>query len=94
MAPYPDWTLEESLAGIGLQRFVGPGRERPAQAGTAEAYESYEPAVHAPDAGDCRLKRSPIWATVSPSFGCAFVVVLRPVHATPASMPTTLCVPS
>ena len=48
MAPYPEWTLEESLAGTGLQRFVGNGRERPAQDGTAEASESYEPALHAP----------------------------------------------
>lgn len=48
MAPYPEWTLEESPARPGLQRFVGNGRERPAQAGTAEVYESYEPALHAP----------------------------------------------
>src|SRR5713101_8408447 len=48
MAPYLEWTLEESPAGTGLQRFVGHGRERPAQAGTAEAYESYEPPLHAP----------------------------------------------
>ena len=48
MAPYPEWTLEESLAGTGLRWFVGNGRERPAQDGTAEAYESYEPALHAP----------------------------------------------
>src|SRR5882672_522227 len=48
MAPSPEWTLEESPAGTGLQRFVGHGRERPAQAGTAEAYESYEPPWHAP----------------------------------------------
>ncbi len=48
MAPYLEWTLEESPAGTGLQRFVGHGRERPAQAGTAEAYESYELPLHAP----------------------------------------------
>src|SRR5216683_3806018 len=48
MAPYLEWTLEESPAGTGLQRFVGHGRERPAQAGTAEASESYEPPLHAP----------------------------------------------
>ena len=48
MAPYLEWTLEESPAGTGLRRFVGHGRERPAQAGTAEAYESYEPPLHAP----------------------------------------------
>ena len=48
MAPSPEWTLEESLAGTGLQRFVGNGRERPAQDETAEAYESCEPALHAP----------------------------------------------
>ena len=48
MARYPEWTLEESPAGPRLQRFVGNGRKWPAQAGTAEAYKSYEPALHAP----------------------------------------------
>jgi len=48
MAPSPDWTLEESLAGMGLQRFVGHGRERPAQAETAEASEIDAPALQAP----------------------------------------------
>src|SRR4030095_13930260 len=47
-----------------------------------------------PNAGDCRLKQLRTWATVSISSGGAFVVVLRPVHATPASTPTTICVPS
>jgi len=48
MAPYREWTLEESLAVAGLRRFVGNGRERPAQAEPAEAYESCEPALQAP----------------------------------------------
>ena len=94
MAPYPEWPLEESPAGTGLRWLVGHGRARPAQDEPAEAYERCEPALHAPDAGDCRLKRSPTSVTTSPSSGCAFVAVLRPGHATPASTPTTLCVPS
>jgi SRSO17 transposase len=48
MAPSPEWPLEESLAGTGLQRFVGHGREQPAQDETAETDESCEPALHAP----------------------------------------------
>src|SRR5438093_2617270 len=48
MAPSPEWPLEESLAGTGLQRFVGHGREQPAQDETAETDESCEPAWHAP----------------------------------------------
>src|SRR5499433_2245300 len=48
MAPSPQWPLEDSLAGTGLQRFVGHGREQPAQDETAEADESCEPALHAP----------------------------------------------
>src|ERR1043166_10055139 len=48
MAPAPEWTLDDSLAGTGLQRFVGHGREQPAQDETAEADESCEPALHAP----------------------------------------------
>src|SRR5262250_1404027 len=48
MAPYPEWTLDDSLAGTGLQRFVGHGREQLAQDETAEADESCEPALHAP----------------------------------------------
>src|SRR4029450_10477290 len=48
MAPYPEWTLDDSLAGTGLQRFVGHGREQPAQDETAEADEGCEPALHAP----------------------------------------------
>src|SRR2546430_6536389 len=48
MAPYPERTLEESLAGTGLRRFVGHWREQPAQDETAEAYERCEPALAAP----------------------------------------------
>src|SRR2546428_11979046 len=48
MAPYPERTLEESLAGTGLRRFVGHWREQPAQDETAGAYEGCEPAVAAP----------------------------------------------
>jgi len=48
MALYPERPLEESLARTGLRRFVGHGREQPAQDETAEAYESCEPAFHAP----------------------------------------------
>ena len=48
MAPYPEWTLDDSLAGTGLWRFVGHGREQPVQDETAPANESCEPALHAP----------------------------------------------
>ena len=48
MAPYPEWTLEESRAGTGLQWLVGHGRARPAQDEPAEASERCEPALHAP----------------------------------------------
>ena len=48
MALYPERPLEESLARTGLRRFVGHGREQPAQAETAEADESGEPALPAP----------------------------------------------
>jgi hypothetical protein len=48
LAPAPEWTLDASLAGTGLQRFVGHGREQPAQDETAEAEESCEPALPAP----------------------------------------------
>ena len=48
MAPYPEWTLEESLAGTGPQRFVAHGRERSAPDEPAEAYESGEPVLQAP----------------------------------------------
>src|SRR5262252_10367298 len=48
MAPYPEWTLEESRAGTGLQWLVGHGRARPAPAEPAEASERCEPALHAP----------------------------------------------
>jgi hypothetical protein len=48
MAPYPEWPLEESRAGTGLQQLVGHWRERPAQNEAADAYEYCEPALHAP----------------------------------------------
>jgi SRSO17 transposase len=48
MAPYPEWTREDGLAGTGLRRFVGHGRAQPAQDEMAEAYESCERALHAP----------------------------------------------
>ena len=48
MALYPERPLEASLAGAGLRRFVGYGRQQLAQDETAEAYESCEPALHAP----------------------------------------------
>jgi len=48
MAPYPEWPLEESLAGTGLRRFVGHWQERLAQDETAEASERCEPALDVP----------------------------------------------
>ena len=48
MVPCPEWPLEESRAGRRRRRFVGHGRAQPAQDETAEAYESCEPALHAP----------------------------------------------
>ena len=48
MALDPERPLEESLARTGLRRCVGHGREQPAQAETAEAYERGEPALPAP----------------------------------------------
>src|SRR5262252_7806793 len=48
MAPSPERLLEERLTGTGLRRFVGHGQEQPAQDERAEAYESCEPALHAP----------------------------------------------
>ena len=48
MAPYPEWTLEESRAGTGLRRLVGHGRERPAQDEPAEAYERLRAGVACP----------------------------------------------
>jgi SRSO17 transposase len=48
MAPYPEWTLEERLAGTRLRRLSEPERERPAQDEPAEAYEGCELALHAP----------------------------------------------
>src|SRR5262249_30405986 len=94
MALYPEWTLEESRTGTGLRWLVGHGRAWPVQDESVEASERCEPALHAPDAGDCRRKQSPTSVTASPSSGCACVAVLRPGRATPARMPTTICVPS
>ena len=51
MAPYLEWTLEESRAGTGLRWLVGPGPARPAQDEPAEASERCEPALHAPRRG-------------------------------------------
>jgi hypothetical protein len=48
MALSPERPLEESLAGTGLRQCVGHGREQPGQDETAKAYESCEPALHAP----------------------------------------------
>lgn len=48
MALYPERSLEESFAGTGLRRLVGQGRAQAAQDETAEADESCEPALHAP----------------------------------------------
>ena len=48
MAPYPEWTLEERLAGTRLRRLSEPERERPAPDEPAEAYEGCERALHAP----------------------------------------------
>ena len=94
MAPSPEWTLEESRAGTGLRRLVGHGRERPAQDKPAEASERCEPALHAPRRWGLSAEAVATLGTASPSSGCAFVAVLRPVRATRASTPTTICVPS
>src|SRR5215510_2445183 len=48
MATYPEWFLEESLAGTGWHRLSEHGRERPAPAVPAEASERCELAVQAP----------------------------------------------
>jgi SRSO17 transposase len=48
MAPYPEWTLEESRAETGLRQLVGHERERLAQNETDEASAYGEPALHAP----------------------------------------------
>jgi hypothetical protein len=48
MAPYPEWSLEESHAGTGLRRLIGHWGERPAQDETAEVSERCEPALHVP----------------------------------------------
>lgn len=47
-APYPEWILEERLAGTRWRRLSEPGWERPAQDEPAEAYEGCELALHAP----------------------------------------------
>src|SRR5919206_1933462 len=48
MAPYPEWSLEERLAGTGWPRLSEPGRERPASVEPAEASACGEPVWHAP----------------------------------------------
>ena len=48
MAPYPEWILEECLAGTGWHRLSEHGRERPASVEPAEASACGEPALHAP----------------------------------------------
>src|SRR5215467_6249859 len=48
MAPYPEWTLEESRTGTGLRWLVGHGQAWPVQDESVEASERCEPALHAP----------------------------------------------
>src|SRR5215470_14807305 len=48
MAPYPEWTLEESRTGTGRRWLVGHGQAWPVQAESVEASERCEPALHAP----------------------------------------------
>jgi len=48
MAPYPEWILEERLAGTGWHRLSEHGQERPASVEPAEASACGEPALHAP----------------------------------------------
>jgi SRSO17 transposase len=48
MAPYPEWILEERLAGTGCHRLSEHGRERPASVEPAEASACGEPALHVP----------------------------------------------
>ena len=48
MAPYPEWILEERLAGTGGHRLRQHGRERPVSVEPAEASACGEPALHAP----------------------------------------------
>src|SRR4029453_8673274 len=52
----------------GLSAMGGNGQHRTGQPRPMRAMSRHCMPL---DAGDCRLKRSPIWATVSPSFGCA-----------------------
>jgi len=51
MAPSPEWTLEERLAGTRLRRLSEPERERPAPDEPAAAYEGCELALQAPRRG-------------------------------------------
>ena len=48
MAPYPEWTLEESRTGTGVRWLVGHGQAWPVQDESVEASERCEPALHAP----------------------------------------------
>src|SRR5262247_2548616 len=48
MTPYPEWILEERLAGTGWHRLSEPGREWPASVEPAEASACGEPALPAP----------------------------------------------
>jgi len=48
MAPYPEWTLEESRTGTGRRWLVGHGQAWPVQDESVEASERCEPALHAP----------------------------------------------
>src|SRR5215470_2282653 len=48
MGPYPEWPLEESRAGTGLQWLGGQGRAQPVPDEPVEASERYELALHAP----------------------------------------------
>jgi hypothetical protein len=48
MAPYPEWILEESLAGTGWRRLSEQGWERLAPDEPVEASACGEPALHAP----------------------------------------------
>ena len=94
MAPSPEWPLEESRAGTGLRRVVAHGWQRPAQDKPIEVSERCEPALPAPRRWGLSAEAVAHLGPASPSSGCAFVAVLRPVRATRASTPTTICVPS
>ena len=94
MEPSLEWPLEESLAGTGLHQVVRHWWERPTPDEPAEAYESFEPALYAPGRWGLAAEAVAHLGDRSISFGCAFVALLRPVHATPARTPTIICVPS